>query len=74
MTNPEPTTIRSDLWPTMSVSQLNQQMDLVITQIAQLHSIMGPSSSLSIHNMYGALQTALQDLNALIDNKGSKHL
>lgn len=64
--------LRSDLWPTMSVSQLARQQELAIDKVAKLHTMMGASASPSLINIYGALQQALRDLNALIDNRATQ--
>jgi hypothetical protein len=64
-------TLRSDLWPTMSVSQLSRQQELAIDKISKLHSMMGAAASPSLINIYGALQQALKDLNGLIDNRST---
>jgi hypothetical protein len=64
--------LRADLWPTMSVSQLARQQELAIDKISKLHTMMGAQASQSLINIYGALQQALKDLNALIDNRSAQ--
>lgn len=69
--NPE-VDIRSDMWPTMTVTQLARQQDIVITKISTLASMMGPIAGPSLLQLYNALQIALADLSALIDNRGQR--
>lgn len=61
--------IRTDLWPTMSISQLNRQRELMLDNISKLQSMVDSHGNPSIRNMYAALQVGLQDLNKLIDSK-----
>lgn len=65
------TTLRSDLWPTMTLSQLSRQQELVIDKISRMHILIGASATPALQNLYGALQVALRDLNALIDNRSA---
>lgn len=62
--------IRTDLWPTMSIQQLNVQRDLVVSKISLLYtmSIGDPT----VRNLLGALQIAIKDLNDLIDNRAEQ--
>lgn len=64
--------LRSDLWPTMTVQQLAKQQDIAITKLSTLGKMFGVAANPSINYMYGALQVALADLTALIDNRGSR--
>jgi hypothetical protein len=59
--------LRSDLWPKMTISQLNRQHEIAIDKVSKLHMMMGANASPAIINIYGALQQALRDLTALID-------
>ena len=59
--------VRTDLWPTMNITQLTKQRELMLNHISKLMTIMGDNASVSVRNMYGALQTGLNDLNKLID-------
>lgn len=63
------TNIRSDMWNSMTLSQLATQQELVITKISRLYSMTGFSANPSINNIYAALQVALTDLNQLIDSR-----
>lgn len=63
------TNIRSDMWLSMSMSQLARQQEIVIEKISLVHRMLGGGASPSVHNIYGALQVALQDLNKLIDSR-----
>lgn len=64
--------LRSDLWPTMSLSQLARQQEIVIDKVSKLHTLMTIGATPSIQNIYAALQIALKDLNALIDNRAQQ--
>lgn len=66
-------TIRSDLWPTMSTSELIRQQELVTNQIGKLLNMMG-SATPSLINMYGALQQASTDLAKLIETQSERKL
>jgi hypothetical protein len=61
--------VRTDLWSTMNMTQLNRQRELLLDKISKVQSIMGASANPSLINMYGALQMGLKDLNKLIDDK-----
>lgn len=66
--------IRSDLWPTMTLEELLNQQRMVIDRLSQLASIMSGAGP-AVHNLYGALQVALQDLSTLLlqpTNKNGK--
>jgi hypothetical protein len=64
--------LRSDLWPSMTISELAVQQELVLDKLSRLHGFIGPNATKSMLNIYGALHTALQDLNSLIDNKSNQ--
>lgn len=64
--------VRSDLWPSMTLTQLTQQQEIVIDRINKLTSIMGIGYTESLRTMYGALQQANQDLARLIDHRSQK--
>lgn len=59
--------LRSDLWPTMTLAELQHQQDLAITKLANFAKIIGPTSPPSYLMVYNALQAALDQLNALVD-------
>lgn len=61
------TQIRTDLWSTMSLDMLHAQHALIVTKLTLIGSMMGPSANPSILGMYSALQTALTDIELLID-------
>ncbi|MGZ5485212.1 MAG: hypothetical protein ACXWFB_04780 [Nitrososphaeraceae archaeon] len=61
--------IRSDLWNTMDVSQLNIQRELIINKISTLQSI---QLNQTVLHLMKALHIGLEDLNALIDSKSSE--
>lgn len=65
------TNLRSDLWPTMTLSQLSRQQELVIDKINKMLILIGASATPALQNIHGALQVALRDLNALIDNRST---
>jgi hypothetical protein len=64
--------LRSDLWPTMTLGQLSRQHEIAIDKAALLATMVGSGSSPSIINLYSALQVALKDLSALIDNRSAQ--
>lgn len=64
--------LRSDLWPTMTLSELTKQQDIAITKISTLSRMIGPIAGPSLLQMYNALQVALADLSALIDNHSQR--
>jgi hypothetical protein len=66
------TMLRSDLWNTMSMSDLIQQQDLMIAKISALQQMVGINSSPSLATMYHALEMGFKDLNKLIDSKSAK--
>ena len=63
------TDIRSDLWLTMSVAQLNNQRELILDKITTTLALGSHPTALSIH---AALQMALTDINNLIDSRMTK--
>lgn len=63
--------LRSDLWPTMTVTQLAKQHDICITKLGKLTELMGPVANPSLIQMYRVLQIALADLSALVDNRSA---
>jgi hypothetical protein len=66
------TTIRSDLWNTMTLGQLTQQQELIIGKISLVYQMTGFNANPSINNIYAALQVALTDLNRLIDSRAKR--
>lgn len=56
--------IRSDLWPTMTIDQLNVQRELILNKLNLLYTI--PKNH-SIINIIGALTQAAQDIDTLLD-------
>lgn len=69
-TDPE-RTIRTDLWPSMTVQQLSRQQELVIDKMSTLSKIMGGATP-TIHHMYSALEVALQDISNLVEHRSAK--
>lgn len=62
------TNVRTDLWPTMSLTELANQQDLLLTKLALMSSMInGAMATESIRTIYRALHTALDDLNFLLD-------
>jgi hypothetical protein len=61
--------VRTDLWPTMNIAQLNRQREIMLDHLSKLQSIMSESPGPTLRNMYGALQTGLKDLSDLIDHR-----
>ncbi len=59
--------IRSDLWPTMNINELSNQLHLVMEKLTKIASMMGSVPQPTYMHMYGALQQAMQDLNGLIE-------
>ncbi len=70
-TDPE-RNLRSDLWPTMSLSQLARQQEIASDKVSKMHSLMSMGNTQSITNLYAALQIALKELNTLIDNRAEQ--
>lgn len=66
------TCVRSDLWPTMTVAELTNQQDMVITRISTLSTIMSGAANPTYHQIYSTLQVALADLTKLIEYRSSK--
>jgi len=65
--------IHSDLWSTMSVTELHKQQELVITKLSLVRSMMPYGvAPQSILGLSAALEMALKDLTSLIDSKASK--
>ncbi len=56
--------IRTDLWLSMDINELNNQRDLILTKISLLSQL---TSTQTVINIHSALQHALQDINQLID-------
>lgn len=61
--------LRTDLWSTMTASQLNRQREMLLDKISKLQSIMGGIPHPSILNMHSALQLGLDDIGHIIDYK-----
>jgi hypothetical protein len=66
------TELRADLWPTMTLTQLSRQQEMVIDRMNQMHSIMGSIANPSMSNIYGALSQAIRDLTGLIENRAQQ--
>lgn len=65
--------IRSDLWPTMSLSQLHKQRDLIVEKMSLLRSMMPfGAAPPTVRTLFSALQIALNDVTALIDNRATQ--
>lgn len=62
------TEIRSDLWNSMTVTELSDQLSLVIDKKLLLMQL-GTNSTPSIKSLYMALEGAEQSLNDLITSK-----
>lgn len=68
---PEPDKeIRSDLWPTMGVSELNKQRDIVLDKLSLARSMQGYTPAVVTIQL--VLEQALKDLTELIDNRASQ--
>ena len=65
---PPEESIRSDLWSTMSMSQLYRQQEMVLDQINKLRLISSQATTGQLA-LATALQQAMRDLNELIDAK-----
>ena len=73
------TDVRTDLWPTMTISQLYHQHELLIEKIGKVQSILslGDNSSVqggqdsSVMTMYKVLRQAALDLGVYIESKSS---
>lgn len=65
----EESMLRSDLWPTMSVSELAKQQELMVTKMSALLYLMGTNPSPSVSALYSAMQMGFADLNRLLDTK-----
>lgn len=66
--------IRSDLWSTMSTTDLLHQRELVVTKLFTLGKMLSWSASPSVTNMYLTIQNALEQINSIIDSKTTKIL
>lgn len=65
--------VRADMWPTMTLSQLHHQRDLIVDKLSKLQSMMPfGAAPATVAGLYKALQIALQDVMALIDNKADQ--
>lgn len=65
--------IRTDLWPTMSISQLYRQQEMLLEKITKLQSMtpLGTGGPPTIQGLLHILQQAMTDLTLLIENKSS---
>lgn len=63
--------IRSDLWHTMSMTELHAQHELLLSRMQQVTLLAGSMQTDSVRTIYLATQHALTDLAAIIDNKSS---
>jgi hypothetical protein len=63
--------IRTDLWNTMTMTQLYRQQELMIERLNQLHTMSNSlnSNSLAILQIYNATRSAFDQLNALVEHK-----
>lgn len=62
--------IRTDLWPTMTVQELVHQQELLVDHTLKVQMMMdAQGTSHTVMNMYMALQHAAEQLTKLIDNK-----
>lgn len=68
----EETMLRSDLWPTMTVSELAKQQELMVTKMSALTYMMGANPSESIRTMYLAMQRGAAELNRLLDTRSAQ--
>lgn len=67
MDDKEITDIRTDLWETMNIQQLNSQRDLVVSKMGLLQSMLTSGGNPnSLIGLYKALQHGLEVLNSLI--------
>lgn len=64
--------LRSDLWPYMDVPQLIRQQEIVTDKLLMVYNLIGNKATPSLQTIYGALQTALNDLSNLINNPPRK--
>lgn len=68
MTTERPADIRTDLWNTMSASELSQQRDIINERLSLLYSVAHSGTMPAARDIYLALSHALDDVNALIEN------
>ena len=62
--------IRTDLWPTMTVQELVHQQELLVDHTLKVQMMMdAQGTSHTVMNMYMALQHAAEHLTKLIDDK-----
>lgn len=67
------TEIRSDLWNTMTTSELAKQHDLMIKRMSAIQQLAGGQSATpSIMAIYSAMQMGFNDLNQLIEQRSAK--
>ena len=59
--------IRSDLWTKMTIDQLNDQHNKLLTRMSHVQQMMGGSASPTVVQMYGAMQHALSQLNNIMN-------
>ena len=64
--------IRTDLWPTMGMTELVIQRDLLLTRMEKASRMFSHNTSPSVINIYSAMQVALRDINGLIDHQTKK--
>lgn len=61
--------IRSDLWMSMSTSQLLNQRDMIIDRLAQIRNLKQYGTMTSTTTILNTLTIALDDITNIIDNK-----
>lgn len=65
--------VRTDLWSTMSIVQLNKQRDLLLAKNSKLIDLMSAGGhSSTVQGLYTVIQQALKDITALIDSRASQ--
>jgi hypothetical protein len=66
------TTIRTDLWHTMSSSELAKQQELMTSKMTAVMNMMGAQATPAVISMYQAMQRGMSDLNKLIDERNAR--
>lgn len=62
--------IRTDLWDTMTTSQLQEQIDLIVTKMGLLQTMMGRGATApGLTGLYKALEHGLEDITNLLHQR-----
>lgn len=71
--NEEVTDVRTDLWGTMNLRQLNSQRDLVVSKMGLLQNMLSTGGNPNtLTGLYKALEYGLEVLNHIIDERSKQ--